>query len=37
MPKSPKDIRKLLQLDHQQQKGPKPDKVNMEVDVDVVI
>jgi hypothetical protein len=37
MPKSPKDTRKLLQLHHQQQKGPKPNKINMEVDVDVVI
>jgi hypothetical protein len=27
----------LLQLDWQQQKGPKPNNINMEIDVDDVI
>jgi hypothetical protein len=33
MPERPKDIRKSLQLDHQQQKNPEPSKINMEIDV----
>ncbi len=35
MPRITLDIRKLLQLDQQQKKGPKLNNINMEIDVDV--